>query len=107
MAYIEVNHKVLRNVATAMTDYCSAQDKEMRSADSAVKSMLSSDWLGADAQQFGRSWEGVDDNNSTAVKFRESLKKFSGCILSCANEYQNAQADSYNEANRLPKWIYW
>ena len=107
MAFIEVNHKILREVAEAITTYCSAQDKEMRSADTAVKSMLSSGWIGTDAQEFGRCWEGVDDNNSTAVKFRESLKKFAQCLSACADAYQNAQADSYTEANRLPKWLYW
>lgn len=107
MAFIEVNHKKLREVAEAINTYCSAQDREMRSADSAVKSMLSSGWMGADAQQFGQKWEGVDNNGSTAVTFRESLKKFAKCLSACADVYQNAQADSYNEANRLPKWIYW
>lgn len=107
MAFIEVNHMVLRNVAEAINIYCSAQDREMRSADETVKSVLYSDWTGTDAQEFGRSWEGVDDNRSTAVTFRESLKKFAEGLSSCADAYQNAQADSYNEANRLPKWVYW
>lgn len=107
MAFIEVNHKKLREVAEAIITYCSAQDREMRAADAAVKSMLFSGWTGADAQQFGKIWEGVDDNHSTAVTFRESLKKFAECLSACADAYQNAQADSYNEANRLPKWLYW
>lgn len=103
MAFIEVNHKVLRDIAAAITTYCNAQDREMRSADSAVKSMLSSGWTGADAQEFGHKWEGIDDNDSTAVKFRESLKKFGECLTNCADLYRNAQADSYNEANRLDR----
>lgn len=107
MAVIEVNHRILRNVAAAIETYCSTQDREMRSADSEVKSMLSVDWIGSDAQEFGRKWEGVDDNNSTAVKFRESLKKFGESLAACANVYQTAQEDSYNEASRLPKWLYW
>jgi hypothetical protein len=107
MAYIEVNHKILRDVAEAITAYCTAQDKEMRSADSAIKSMLTSDWLGPDAQEFGRKWEGVDDKNSMANNTRESLKKFGENLTACANEYQAAQEDAYNEANRLPKYLYW
>jgi len=107
MAVIEVNHKVLRDVAAAVTTYCNAQDREMRSADSDIKSMLSSDWLGFDAQEFGRKWEGVDDNNSTAVKFRESLKNFGESLTACANEYENAQTSTYNAANSLPKWLIW
>ncbi len=107
MAVIEVNHKTLREVADAIKTYCSAQDREMRSADTEVKSMLSSEWVGLDAQQFGAKWEGVDENGGATVKFRESLKKFSEGLTACANEYQRAQEDSYNEAARLPKYLYW
>ena len=107
MALIEVNHKVLRDVASAVTTYCSAQDREMRSADSDIKSMLSSEWIGLDAQEFGRKWEDVDASTSTSVKFRESLKNFGEALIACANEYQSAQEDAYNAANRLPKHLYW
>ena len=107
MATIEVNHRTLRDVASAITAYCSAQDREMRSADAEIKSMLSSEWGGLDAQQFGGKWEGVDENGSTAVKFRESLKKFGENLTACANEYQTAQEDTYNAANWLPKYLYW
>lgn len=107
MALIEVNHQTLRDVSAAITTYCNAQDREMRSADSEVKSMLAADWLGMDAQEFGHKWEEVDDKNSTTVKFRESLKKYGEALSACANTYQKAQEDSYNEANRLPKYLYW
>ena len=107
MATIEVNHKTLRDVASAITTYCTVQDKEMRSADSEIKSMLSTEWLGLDAQQFGSKWEGIDDNGSTAVKFRESLKKFGENLTACANLYQTAQEDTYNAANSLPKILNW
>ena len=107
MAMIEVNHKVLRDVATAITTYCSAQDREMRTADTDIKSMLTSDWLGGDAQEFGKKWEDVDADNSTTVKFRESLKNFGENITACANEYEKAQVDAYNAANWLPKVLYW
>lgn len=107
MAFIEVNHKVLRDVAESINTYCSAQDKEMRLADSDIKSLLSSDWIGLDAQEFGKKWEGVDAHDSTTVKFRELLKNFGEGLIACANEYQSAQEDTYNAANRLPKYFYW
>lgn len=107
MAFVEVNHKKLREAAESILAYCSAQDREMRSADETVKSMLSSGWMGADAREFGHSWEGVDDKHSTAATFRESLKKYAECLSACADTYQNAQADSYHEASCLPKWLYW
>jgi len=107
MALIEVNHKTLRDVASAITTYCSAQDKEMKSADTEIKSMLTSDWLGQDAQEFGGKWEGVDENDSTAVKFRDSMKNFGENLTACANEYEKVQGDVYNKANGLPKYLYW
>lgn len=107
MAVIEVNHKVLREVATAVNTYCTAQDREMKSADTDIKSMLKTDWLGLDAQEFGAKWEGVDGKDSTSSKFRDSLKSFGESLDACANVYQKAQEDSYNEANRLPKYLYW
>ena len=107
MAMIDVNHRVLREVAAAITAYCSAQDREMRSADTEIKSMLTTDWLGQDAQEFGRKWEGVDESGSIAVKMRESLKRFGENLTACANEYQAAQEDAYNAASRLPRFLYW
>lgn len=105
--FIEVNHKTLREVANAINAYCAAQDREMKSADSEIKSMLKSDWIGLDAQEFGLKWEGIDEKNSTSSKFKNSLKNFSEVLNSCADVYQRTQEDSYNEANRLPKWLYW
>jgi len=107
MAVIEVNHRALREVAAAVSAYCTAQDREMGSADLNVKSMLTTDWFGSDAQEFGRQWEGVDDGDSTSVKLRESLTKYGEALTACANEYQAAQEDVYNAANRLPKVLYW
>ncbi|MDR1157514.1 MAG: hypothetical protein LBK75_04310 [Oscillospiraceae bacterium] len=107
MALLKVNHKTLRDVASAVAAYCAVQDREMRSADADMKSVLTSDWLGLDAQEFGHKWEDVDANDSTTVKFRESLKNFGENLTACANEYESAQADAYNAAHRLPKYLYW
>ena len=107
MATIEVNHKVLRDVASAVSTYCDEQNREMQAADEEIKSLLSSGWLGADAQQFGSKWEGVDDNDSTAVKFRDSLKSFGETLTSCANGYQKAQEDTYNAALGLFRPFFW
>lgn len=107
MATIEVNHKTLRDVADAVASFCAVQDKEMHVADAEIKSMLLVDWIGADAQQFGVKWETIDENGTATVKFRESLRKFSENLFACANEYQKAQEDIYNLANRLPKYLYW
>jgi len=98
MAVIKVNHQLLRDVTTEINSYCADQDSRMRSADSEIKSMLTSGWKGLDAQEFGHVWESVDSSDSTTVKFRESLKKFGESLTACANQYSRAQEDSYNKA---------
>lgn len=107
MAVVEVNHKILVEVADAIDSYCSTQDREMRSADADIKSMLRSDWTGDDAQVFDYKWEGVDGKNSTSFTLKNSLENFRDGLRKCATLYKKAQEDSYNEANRLPKWLYW
>ena len=101
MALIEVNHSGLREVAAAIETYCSAQDSEMRSADGEIKAMLTTDWLGPDAMEFGRKWEGVDAHDSAAGELRNALMSFGESITACADEYQSAQTDAYNEATKM------
>ena len=101
---IEVNHQALRNLADAIDTYCDEQDKEMTRADASVKSMLSSEWIGLDAMDFGGKWEGVDAPESVTVQFRESLKKYAETLRTSASIYQKAQEDIYNKAALLPKW---
>ena len=101
---IEVNHQFLRELAAAMDSCCDTQDREMRSADGEVKSLLSSGWTGQDAQAFGGKWEGVDASDSTAIKLRKNMKDLAEALRSCAGAYETAQADSYNSACRLPRW---
>lgn len=101
MALIDVDYRTLRNIADEIDEYCSTQDKQMRAADAAVKGMLSAGFRGGDADAFRSSWNKVDDEDSTAVKFRESLKNYANCLRACADEYQKAQEDSYNQAQRL------
>lgn len=103
MAYIEVNHSTLNKVAEAIDTYCTAQDKEMRSAKSAVSAMLSSDWQGTDATEFGKKWSDVEASGSVTVQLKDSLKNFGNSLRACAKEYKTAQEDSYNEASRLPR----
>jgi len=107
MAAIEVNLETLRNVSSAITTYCDAQDIEMNSADHIVKGMLISDWTGQDANAYGGKWADVYSSDSTAVRFRDNLKNFRDAVSASAKEYQAAQEDSYNAANRLPRVLIW
>ena len=107
MAKIEVDHQYLRTLAEEIEDYCKLQNREMRAADTGVKAMLASDWNGQDALEFASKWEKVDDANSTTVRFRDNLQHFSEALAASADQYQRAQEDSYNQACRLPKYLYW
>ena len=107
MAKITVNHRVLRDVADQIDKYCKTQDKEMRKADQAVKGMAGQSWVGMDADAFVGKWDDVDGRDSTAVKFKDNLKKYADVLRACAEEYQTAQEDSYDEASRLPKYLAW
>ncbi len=103
MAKIEVNHRVLRDTATLIKNYCTTQKNQMRSADSAVFSMLSAGWGGQDAVEFTAKWEGINATDSTTVKFQKSLEAYADALTACADAYQKAQEDVYNKANWLPK----
>lgn len=104
MAVIEVNHQTLRSVADAVDTYCEAQDREMRSADSAVGAMLLTDWAGDDAREFGTKWNQIDSECAVTTQLKKSLKNFGNALRACASEYQKAQEDSYNAAYYLPRW---
>lgn len=103
MALIEVNHSTLNNIADAIEAYCTEQDKEMKTANTAVVTMLFNDWFGEDAKSFAEKWSGVDENGSVTEQFKESLKNYSKCLRACAKEYSKAQEESYNAARSLPR----
>ncbi len=107
MALIKVNHQTIRQIASDIDKYCQTQDKEMRTADSAVKAFLSANWSGMDADAFSGRWEDVDGSNSIAVRFKQNLKNYADALRSSADAYQTAQEDSYNEASWLPKYLAW
>jgi len=98
---IDVNHRTLRALATVINDHCLLQEKEMKIADAAIKDMLTTGWLGSDASAVGLQWAGVNISDSTAVKFRESLKNYADALAACAEEYQSAQTKAVNAAGAL------
>ncbi len=101
---IEVNHQTIRSTAAAIREYCRTQEREMRLADLAVKTLLLEGWNGSDAMEFGKKWEDVDAGDSTAVKLKDSLSRFADALDGCAEAYRKAQAESYSAASRLPQW---
>ena len=101
MFVINVNHQDLRSVATSIKTYCDAQEKEMNAGVPQVQSTIRTAWLGADADAFSQKWAEVNGPNSVAIKFLESLRDYATRLESCANEYENAQADSVNKAGLL------
>ena len=101
MALIEVNYKDLRELAGAIAEYCAVHDAQMAKVDAEVKSMLTTGWLGPDAQEFGIKWAGANDKNSTATRFRDSLSEFGEKLTHCASEYQRTQEGVAEAADRL------
>lgn len=104
MRLIEVNHQELRAIADAIDTYCDTQENEMQRADMAVKDMLTSDWIGPDAMEFGGKWEGVDSADSSAIKFSRVMRDYAETLRACAQVYKTAQEDVYNAASLLPRW---
>lgn len=105
MASIEVNHQSLREAASAIKEYCTEQDKQMKNADSAVKMMLSSNWTGGDSSEFGRMWGGVNVDGSVARQLKKNLEDFSDALNASAEAYRSAQEKAYNAASSLPKFL--
>lgn len=103
MALIEINHRAMLEVADAIDEYCESQDKEMKSADASMKTMFLNYFVGDDARALNEKWNGVSENGSVAVQFKDSLINFGKCLKACAKEYQTAQEDSYNQAAHLPR----
>ena len=107
MAKIEVNHQTLRTVADEFDKYCTEQDKQMRKADIEINALMRLGYSGPDAEAFVAKWENVNTPDSTAIKFRNDLKNFADSLRAAAEVYRSAQVDAYNEASRLPKYLYW
>ena len=104
MAKIEVNYLNLREYAIRIDDHCDLQNQQMANANNAVKSVVGSEWYGEDAAEFNAKWNTLDDPDSTTVKLRESMKNYADALRACAQAYQSAQEDLYNQSVLLPRW---
>lgn len=98
---IRIDHSTLVDIANNIKAHYENQDRQMRTADAAVRSMLLKDWKGKDALAFAEKWDQVDKNGSVTAQLRQSLENFEKALRGCANEYKTAQEDSYNEAYHL------
>lgn len=107
MARIAVNHKNLCTVAQAIKTYCTQQDSYMSQADNAVQSMLSQGWQGDDALSFSERWNGVQNKDSTTIRFRDNLLQYAKALNASAEQYQKAQEAVYAQARRLPTDLCW
>jgi len=91
MVVIDVRLSNLRDVAQLIINYCNTQDARMNTASQAISAMLTSDWHGADAQEFATRWGGVNAQGSEAVRFRESLMRYAEALFASAARYRDAQ----------------
>ena len=107
MAKIAINHQALRDFASEITAYCDEQDRQMRAADSEMKALFSRGYQGADALALKEKWDAANAPDSTATRFRESLKNYAAALNEAGETYRSAQESVYNSANRLPRYLYW
>ncbi len=107
MAKIDVNRRALKDAAAAIEKYIGVQDKQMKDADSEVKSMLASGWMGEDAMSFGRKWDDVDAKESVTTELRDSLDSFKNALLECEKIYSKAQEESYDQADDIIRLFVW
>ena len=98
MAFLQVDIRTLGSVKRAIEEYCSYQDTQMRRADADIQSMLSTDWTGPDAKEFGQKWAGIHEDDSQVVKFKQSLLELGEMLAICASEYRAAQEAAIGEA---------
>jgi hypothetical protein len=63
--------------------------------------MLSSDWIGLDANEFRQKWAGVYAEDSQAGKFKSSLIEYGELLDDCAKIYHSAQISAMTEATVL------
>ena len=105
MAIIEVNHRTLRQVARDIETYCTTQESQMVIANSAVSSVLMSNWQGQDALEFRNKWSEVNVTGSVAATMRESLRSYAEGLIACADDYERTQAEVFNAASRLMNFI--
>ncbi|MBR4211406.1 MAG: hypothetical protein IKR84_03345 [Oscillibacter sp.] len=107
MAKIEVNHQAIRDFASEIAAYCDEQDRQMRAADSQMSTLFSTGYKGLDASALREKWDMAHAPDSTASRFRDSLKNYASALTDAAEIYRSAQEAIYNAANRLPKYLYW
>lgn len=102
MANIRVNRKKIIAVADAIDDYRTASKKKMKAANTEVTTMLAS-YEGADATQFKKEWDEVDNNDSTYKKMDNALKSYAEFLRYAEKRYRETQQSAVNRANWLPK----
>lgn len=102
MAIMNIDHQEIRRIADEADEYCNKQDTEVARAYTAVISLLIEGWKGKDADAFRNKWIEINVDDSVHNSFKKSVADYAERLRKCADKYQEAQADSYNEAQKLP-----
>lgn len=102
MAIMNIDHQEIRRIADEADEYCNKQDTQVDRANAAVLSLLIEGWKGKDADVFRNKWIEMNADDSVSNSFKKSVADYAECLRKCADSYQEAQADSYNEAQKLP-----
>ena len=101
---IYVDHSTFTNGANKIDEYIGTINNYMTSMNGEVDNMLSS-WTGADATSFNQKWGTITGSGSVTNTMQEDLKKYANDLRNIGSRYQNAQINSVNEANGLPRWF--
>ena len=103
MAYIKVDHSKFESAASALDDYVVLMKSKMSSAQGEVTT-LSSNWQGADYNQFKTQWDKVTNGDSTYAQMVKSMESYAKYLRYAAGKYKDAQSKAVNRASALPKY---
>lgn len=99
---ITVNHSELTNAANEIDSYIQKTANNMNNANSVVAGMMSS-WSGEDAIAYKTKWDTITNGDSSYIRMKNSLERYSNYLKDASSKYKNAQVNAVNRACFLPK----
>ncbi len=90
--YIEVNHSYIGNAAKEFDNYVNVINRNMKSANDVVYSLVKKDWKHADAVAFQSKWAEQERGDSVTEKMKSSLRSQANMLRYAENQYKDAQS---------------
>jgi uncharacterized protein YukE len=101
--YIKVDIKDLYRMCDSISGCCVLCGIEKIKVNLSVDHMLKAGWAGQDADLYDKKWSDINSNDSVDGKLTKALGEFSEFLRETADSYKTAQAESYDEAYKLPR----